>query len=337
MRQLLLASSALLSLGAVAAPPQAATFNQPPGLPDAASREAIHMAQVIGRNAGEKVWKGMATAPFDVLLIEQERETLFCSPTRKDFAPRKWDPITRCWTQTRPRTQDPDSFGETDVFGNGRPIILVGVPPKDPHDLHFWTALMVHEHFHQLQDSKPWMVTEVKLLGPSFGGGTGANSWALTYPFPYKREDVNATFDKMAGAALDLLQANTLQERSKAASDYLEQRAALQRLVSPTDWRYFEEQMWTEGIARWTQAPVMDAYAQMNRDPDWSKAAQSMHKARVVSLNAIRKQGIKMWRRSAIYEVGPAEAEIAAMRCKDWKNAYWAHHFTMGPLLTGKC
>jgi hypothetical protein len=335
MRRLLLASLALFDVAAARAQPQPTT--QPLGLPDVASRKAIHMAQVIGRNAGEKVWKGMAAAPFDVLLIEQERETLFCSPTRKDFARRRWDPITRCWTQTRARTQDPDSFGETDVFGNGRPIILVGVPPTKPDDLQFWTALMVHEHFHQLQDSKPWMGAEVKLLGPVFGGGTGANSWALVYPFPYKREDVNAVFDKMAAAALDFLQAKTAEEGSNAASDYLAQRAALEHLVSPTDWRYFEEQMWTEGIARWTQAPVMDAYARMSQDPGWRKAAEGMHKARIVSLNAVRRQGIKMWKRSAIYEVGPVEAEIAAMRCKDWKAAYWAHHFTMGPLLTGKC
>ena len=46
------------------------------GTPDIASRQAIHVAQLIGRRAGEKVWKGMAAAPFDVLLIEADRETL---------------------------------------------------------------------------------------------------------------------------------------------------------------------------------------------------------------------------------------------------------------------
>jgi len=336
MRRLLIASLALLGVAAAPAQPQAIT-TQPLGQPDVAAREAIHMAQLIGRRAGEKIWKGMAETPFDVLLIEADRETLFCSPNRKDFPPRKWDPTTHCWMQTRARTQDADSFGETDVFGNGRGIILVGVPPKDPDDLHFWTALVVHEHFHQLQASKPWFEPESKKLAAVFGGGTGAESWALAYPFPYQREDVNAVFDKMAEAALEFLQARTVEERSRAASDYLTQRTALQHLVSPTDCRYFEEQMWTEGVARWTQAPVMDAYAASSHDPGWQKGANDTHKARLVSLNSIRRQGFKMWKRGAIYEVGPVEAEIAAMRCKDWKSAYWAHHFTMGPLLAGKC
>ena len=43
---------------------------------------------------------------------------------------------------------------------------------------------VLHEHFHQLQQSQPGYFQGVEALGLSGGDQTGM--WMLNYPFPYK-------------------------------------------------------------------------------------------------------------------------------------------------------
>jgi len=51
-----------------------------------------------------------------------------------------------------------------------------------------WVITVLHEHFHQLQDSQPNFYSDVNALNLARGDQTGM--WMLNYAFPYERTEV---------------------------------------------------------------------------------------------------------------------------------------------------
>ena len=51
-----------------------------------------------------------------------------------------------------------------------------------------WIIMLLHEHFHQLQDSQPNFYADVSALNLS--GADKSGMWMLNYPFPYDRKEV---------------------------------------------------------------------------------------------------------------------------------------------------
>ena len=58
-----------------------------------------------------------------------------------------------------------------------------------------WVVTMLHEHFHQLQDSQPNVFQDVMAL--DLAGGDQTGMWMLNYPFPYKDEKINVEFEQL--------------------------------------------------------------------------------------------------------------------------------------------
>ena len=61
-----------------------------------------------------------------------------------------------------------------------------------------WVLTALHEHFHQLQESRPRYYADVDALGLAKGDTTGM--WMLNYPFPYTKAEVKEQFAATAKA-----------------------------------------------------------------------------------------------------------------------------------------
>ena len=113
-----------------------------------------------------------------------------------------------------------------------------------------WVVTLLHEHFHQLQNSQPNYFADVNALNLSHGDQTGM--WMLNYAFPYEREDVQQQFEAMSSALATALNSRKA-DRARSVRKYLEARRNFQQLVSADDNKYLAFQLWQEGIARYTE------------------------------------------------------------------------------------
>ncbi|HEY0726226.1 MAG TPA: hypothetical protein VGD41_20060, partial [Pyrinomonadaceae bacterium] len=55
-----------------------------------------------------------------------------------------------------------------------------------------WVITLMHEHFHQLQDSQPNFFQDTQALNLSRGDQTGM--WMINYPFPYDSPPISSQF-----------------------------------------------------------------------------------------------------------------------------------------------
>jgi len=115
--------------------------------------EAFRLADEIGND----VWPGWSKAPFAVLLVTPDYEFLIRHPKPSDdFAKLAYDPVLKSDVYYRKRTF-PKTFLATfpAISGSMISTIVVGqaentwVKTSTP-----WVITLLHEHFHQLQDSQ---------------------------------------------------------------------------------------------------------------------------------------------------------------------------------------
>src|SRR5205823_14623694 len=130
-------------------------------------------------------------------------------------------------------------------------------PPTYIYTLSLHDALpisMLHEHFHQLQDSQPNSYAETEALNLSHGDQTGM--WMLNYAFPYDSPEVKQQFSVLSRLLVEALQAKNKSVFSTRLAAYLEARRQLQKMLSADDYKYFSFQLWKEGLARYTEYRV---------------------------------------------------------------------------------
>lgn len=289
-------------------------------------RALIHQAMVLVDGVGERVWPGFRRAPFQVDLIEPDREFLFCRARENGFQPLGRDPVTGCPVQSRDRVLAPDLSASFSALG-GAPVIAMGTPKALENDPLHWVFTVVHEDFHQFQSVIPGYAEHVRAIKPSDAIG----DWMLSYPFPYADEKVGAAFEVMSASADAFLKASTVASARSAIRAYVMARRQARRLVPDADWRYYEFQVGQEGVARWTEMAI--ARAAGANDPDLAALAVDQRKALSVSLDAIHRQGLKMWKRSAFYVFGAIEAEMLEAAKPDWKSVYLKDPFSLGDQL----
>jgi hypothetical protein len=282
-------------------------------------------AQAAG--AGEKIWPGYGAAPFEFLLTLPDRELLLCrtEPTGDaGFKPDGSDPATGCGRQVRPRSGLPGNLlAAMPLFGLP-PTIVMGTPDSTGYKPPAWTRVMYHEHFHQYQWSRPGYLDKLTALDLSGGDKTGM--WILNYAFPYDRPEVIAAFDAASAALADAVEVRGRPEFAARLGAYLAARATFEKTVSAADWRYFDFQLWQEGVARWTEIAVSAA------DPDAEVAASSARLEKA-TLAALRHQDLTARRREVVYAYGAGEAMLLeACVGPAWRKTYF-DQLAMGPLL----
>lgn len=268
---------------------------------------------------------------FRRVAVEEERETLFChGSAAQGFSPLPADPVTGCDLQTREREFEPSLLASFPAV-DGVSTIVVGTPEATGKTPFGWTVTLLHEHFHQLQTSRPGYYNGVAALDLANGDETGM--WMLNYPFPYDRPETGEAFAQLTTALETALDARDADAFDVAFGVYFEARNALRETVSDADWRYFEFQLWQEGVARWTEIAISAAAGDDNSV--FAEHADNLRAAMRNSLEATREQGFKVWKRSALYPLGAGEAMVLEKARPDWRARYFAEPFALGAYFEG--
>lgn len=328
-----LAAIVLLPLGVTALPAQA---TPPLAIPRA---DAVRMAEAfrLARELGDEVWPGWSAAPFAVLLVTPEREFLVGHPAPPaGFAPAGRDTLLGAEVHVRARTF-PTGFLATFPIAGPLPVVVIGQAEHTRKSSQAWVLTVLHEHFHQLQFSRPGYYDGLRDLGLARGDTTGM--WALQYAFPYDsaahRERFGAVTEALAGA-LDTAAYRVRARRIPAAREAI---ARFREGLAADDARYLDFQLWQEGVARYTEwrlaalaAARFTPSPAMRALPDfqpWSAVRDSVFRA--IARGTARAR-LEVHRREVVYPVGAAMALLLDARDAGWRRQYLERPFAMPAL-----
>ncbi|HKH93241.1 MAG TPA: hypothetical protein VKA54_15655 [Gemmatimonadaceae bacterium] len=290
--------------------------------------EAFRLAQAVGN----ELWPAWTSAPFAVLLVTPEREFLIRHPRpTAEFTRVGYDSLLASEILVRPRKLSP-SLLATFPAVSGVPTIVVGQPQATGKSSTGWVLTLLHEHFHQLQTSRPGYYARVDSLGLSRGDQTGM--WMLDYAFPYDSSTVQTRFAELA-QHLDSALAASPAERWSHWLAALRARSALRAALPADDDRYLAFQMWQEGVARYTELHVA-RFAASRYTP--SVAFRALPDFMPFSAAADRiEAGIRTGlrtplardRRVAFYPLGAAFALLLDWRASEWRTAYFDRGYAL--------
>ena len=276
----------------------------------------------------DKVWTGWSQTAAPILLITKDLEFLIHFPNPpKQFAGAGDDVYTRA------RQFPPNLQATFPAFGPPSVIAVGTAEETDSKTSTAWLLMLMHEHFHQLQDSQPDFYKKVDELGLSHGDSSGM--WMLNFPFPYEKPAVAESFAKLRDLLLRALKQPDETSFGKLAQDYLRQRHAFFAKVSPEERKYFEFQLWKEGIARYTEVKCAEVAAhyqpsvEFSRLPDYKPFASEGADARQRTLAELKQTDLAKSKRISVYAFGAAEGFFLDRYKPNWKNSYFEHPFSM--------
>lgn len=321
--------SALLASSALRA-------QSPPRLPGP-DRVRIAEAFRLADALGDGVWPGWSAAPFAVLLVTPATEFLVRHPRPSpEFARVGYDSLLGSEVYARPRVFAPTLLATFPAVG-GVPTIVIGEAERTGKRSTAWVLTLLHEHFHQLQNSRPDYFQRALDLGLSGGDQTGM--WMLDYPFPYDSAPVRAAVATLGSAAHALAGAAPGDARRAALARYVEARHEVREALSPLDYRYLAFQLWQEGVARYTELAVATLAASrfapgaaFRALPDYTSFADAAAELRA-QVDAARALDLASDRRVAFYPLGAATALALDAAAPGWRGRYFEHPFDLDPLL----
>src|SRR5947207_7334814 len=181
--------------------------------------EAFRLADGVGN----RVWKDWSKAPFAVLLVTPGYEFLLRHPKpSSNFVKLEYDSSLKSDVYYRKRTFPITFLATFPLDDTMVSTIVVGqaentwVKTSTP-----WVITLLHEHFHQLQDSQPNSYADVGALNLAHGDETGM--WMLNYAFPYDRKEVQDQFALMSTLLAAAIRSPTI-KRSQKTREYLDAR-----------------------------------------------------------------------------------------------------------------
>jgi hypothetical protein len=270
------------------------------------------------------IWAGWSKTPSPVLLITPESEFL----TRHPNPPADFKLAVEGF-YVRPR-QFPIQLEATFPAFGPPAVIAIGEPHNTASKASTpWLIVLMHEHFHQLQDGTPGYFSAVEGLGLSRGDKTGM--WMLQYPFPYGRPEVAQSFALLRDQLLTTVNETDPTRFRKDAKQYVDLRGRFFAQLSSDDHKYLSFQLWQEGIARYTQIKAAeaassykptDAFAEL---PDYESFAAYAGRARTETLNELRRVDLAKAQRGAIYSFGAVEGLLLDRLNPQWKHEYFIH------------
>ncbi len=302
-------------------------------LPDAADRTRIAEARRIVDRLGDDLWPGLAEAPFALLLVTPKTEYLFSHPSpTSDFTLAGHDSIVGCDVYARDRVFDANLLATFPAVA-GVPTVVIG-QPRNTEASHTtrWVATLVHEHFHQYQQSQPGYYEDALKLGLAGDDSTGM--WMLQYPFPYDSTEVNRAFSVLCERLADAVESIGKPGFRSALGAYRDAREAYRLILEEKDYAYFSFQIWQEGIARYTEYELMRrATVAYEPTPMFSALSDRVSFDRDASetlrhvLAELHSVSLKKARRTAFYHVGAAEGLLLDEVNPGWRSRYFTEKF----------
>jgi hypothetical protein len=293
----------------------------------------------LGESIGDRVWPGWSKAPFAVLLVMPEYEFLMRHPKPSaDFTKLGYDALLKTDVFYRKRTY-PAHFLATfpAISGSMISTIVVGEAENTSAKASSpWVITVLHEHFHQLQDSQPNFYKEVNALNLAHGDQTGM--WMLNYAFPYERIPVQEQFATMSNLLAAAIEAPK-SERAKRLRDYLDARQKFQEMLAPDDYNYLSFQFWKEGVARYTEYRVAQMAATKYRVSKEFRALQDYQPFAEVAqttheriFRQLERQKLGEAKREVVYSFGGAEGLLLDQINPRWRRRYFVKKFDLGKL-----
>jgi hypothetical protein len=173
----------------------------------------------------------------------------------------------------------------------------------------------------------------VKDLGLSGGDETGM--WMLNYPFPYDKPEVVRGFSDLRDLLLLVLNEPDPAKFATLAAKYRSERHKFFTHISANDGKYFNFQLWQEGIARYTQVRAAEAAAKYRPSseyaalPDAESFAHYAASARAETLNELKQADLGQSKRTVVYSFGAAEGFLLDRLHPNWKDAYFTHPLSL--------
>ena len=285
---------------------------------------SIAEVRSFARSAGDRLWPGYGSASFEFLLVAGGKEELLC---RKDvpagFTTDGIEKSSGCARYQRPRSGLPDNLlAAMPIFGPPSTIVM-GTPATTGRSDSDWTRTILHEHFHQWQDSFPNIFTRMRDL--DLAGGDTTGMWMLNYAFPYSEPAVVSAFDRASHALGAAVDARSKPGFRRALTRYLDARSKLAAAAGAKNWRYAELELWKEGVARWTEIQLGKRYP----DAEVRTSAVELERKTREWLDHPDLPGAG---REFVYPVGASEAMLLEACGSRWRRDY-PKQLALGPLL----
>ena len=306
------------------------------GTPALSAIDRTRLAEMfrLAERIEDRIWPNWSKAPFAVLLVTPEYEFLIRHPKPSpDFMSLGYDSVLKSDIYYRKRTFDMHFLATFPAVGGISTIVVGQAENTSAKTSTPWVVILLHEHFHQLQDSQPNFYADVNALNLSRGDQSGM--WMLNYAFPYDRDDVQKQFERTSLALAAALTSPRPGRNSKVEA-YLQERRKFQQLVSADDNKYWEFQLWKEGIARYTEyqsARLAAAAYRPSREfralPDYRPYREVARELRERSMRQLQTQKLGESKREVVYSFGAAEGLLLDKINPSWRRRYFVRKFDL--------
>jgi len=284
----------------------------------------------LSNNIQDQVWPSWSEAPNSILLVTSGKEYLTHHPSpSKDFMKIGFNSYVNDTIYVRSRQFSPHLKATFPAVSN-IPTIVIG-PPDSTQSVTEWILIVLHEHFHQWQMSRPSYYESVNSLGLA-DDDTG--QWMLNYPFPYESSDINEIFNELKTQlkiAIESVNKPTFEENF---DNFIQTRKRFKEALNSKDYRYFSFQIWQEGVARYVEfksAQFASKYYSPSMDltslPGYDSFESVSRKILKGILDGLMEMKLSKDKRVAFYSFGAAEAILLDYVNPDWNKLYFKKKF----------
>lgn len=287
----------------------------------------IREAMIINEMFSDSIWEEMSQTPFNLILVTDNYEYLINTPeSYTGFTFLAFDSLLGSNIYARPRVFN-KNFLATFPVDRGISTIVVGTPENTSLNRTEWVITLLHEHFHQYQNSQPDYYKNVNDLDLANGDQTGM--WMLNYPFPYEDPEIDSLY---SGLTQNLY---SLYSNPNEIENYFAQRKTFTDKLNEKDYKYFSFQIWQEGLARYTEAKFYDLlnknnyrstpeYARLNDTVSFNTHINKFMEKNIRRLNS---QTLAKNQRNSFYTVGLFEGLLLDNINPGWRKKYFSNKF----------
>jgi hypothetical protein len=296
--------------------------------------EAFRLADALGNRA----WPGWDQAPFAVLLVTPAHEFLIRHPKPSaDFTPLGEDSVLKHKVWVRKRQYSPAFLATFPAVG-GVPTVVIGRAESTTSKTSTrWVITLLHEHFHQLQYSRPGYYARSDALGLARGDQT--SMWMLNYPFPYAAPEVRDQFAGLGKALATALSAGREADFAAKLEAYLAAKQKFRSSLKGDDYRYLAFQFWQEGTARYTELKLAELAAAgyapteaFRALKDYKPFGEVARGLRADIDRELASERLDRDKRTVVYNFGAAECLVLDRANPAWRRRYFEEMFSLDGL-----
>lgn len=305
--------------------------------PSLSQIDRVRLAEAfsLGDAIGNRIWKDWDKAPFAVLLVTPEYEFLIRHPRpTNDFTLIGHDDLLKSDVYYRKTTIQTDFQATYPAVGGVSTIVTGQAENTASKTSTPWVVVLMHEHFHQLQDSQPSFFEQVTALNLAHGDQSGM--WMLNYKFPYDGYEVRQQFFVMSRLLADAIKSKDSADFSANLSAYMTARMQLKEMLNADDYKYFSFQLWKEGIARYTEYHVAKlaatdykptkAFASLKDFTSYQTVADQVMNRTLHELSTLELEKSK---RVSFYAMGAGEGLSLDRVNPQWRGRYLIDKFSL--------